>query len=261
MKYLKILIILTIIICHFNINVASKELNKKQNKYLYDNINVLEKKDYQEINDTLSKISELKRFNIYVYITDKIVGKSVEQDSNMKANELMRSTEYSAATLFYIAIADRKMKIEVGNGALFELSDNTCKDILNKMLPKLKTTDYKGAILIYINEINNIIKNYSWVIDKEDFRVTGLININKIFEIVPEKIDLEEDHLYVYYKNTQILLKYSKYQDMMIRNYFISKKSAKELILTSKFRLYFRLIKVENKELYMGNLVGLYEQR
>jgi len=234
MKYLKILIILTIIICHFNINVASKELNKKQNKYLYDNINVLEKKDYQEINDTLSKISELKRFNIYVYITDKIVGKSVEQDSNMKANELMRSTEYSAATLFYIAIADRKMKIEVGNGALFELSDNTCKDILNKMLPKLKTTDYKGAILIYINEI---------------------------FEIVPEKIDLEEDHLYVYYKNTQILLKYSKYQDMMIRNYFISKKSAKELILTSKFRLYFRLIKVENKELYMGNLVGLYEQR
>lgn len=229
-------------------------------EYFFDEINLFSSEDTQQIDNHLAEIKNTKNFEILVFITDTVKGNSIEEDSMKKTNELIKN-ELGAVTILYLAIKDRMLRIEVGNGVLYEISDDMALEIVNKLIPHLKNEEYKKAILMYIDAIYSLIKDYTWSPEDKDLRDISSDDINKIFllNITTDNKSLtyDEELLNVNVKNKNIILNYSEYQRYMLRRFLIDNKRFKNVFIKKRYKICFRVKNVKDDRI-IGNLMVLY---
>ena len=159
-KLKKQLLIAVTLFCSFFALAACSEnkiADKPANSAVYDQANVLSKETIQTI-DKLNEKSDNtdKKLKIGVYIMEDLDGKDLEDTTLEIARKWkIGDKDTNNGVLLFLAINDKKSRLEVSDNLATQLTDIQSKTILDNMKPKLRSKDYDGAILDAVKNITD----------------------------------------------------------------------------------------------------------
>lgn len=160
-KLKKRLLLALTLFCSFFALAACSEIkiaDKPENSAVYDQAKVLSKETIQ----TIDKINEEadntdKKLKIGVYIAKDLNGKDVEEMSLEIARKWkIGDKDTNNGVLLFLAINDKKSRLEVSDNLATRLTDIQSKAILDSMKPKLRSKDYDGAVLDAVKSITDV---------------------------------------------------------------------------------------------------------
>ena len=134
----------------------------KNSKYpFYDEVGVLSK-DTKNIILNINKNFEKEGAQIGVVVLKSLDGDSVEEKANKIFNTWgLGSKERNDGALLLISMADRKFRLEVGDGLRYTvLSDSDAKYIIDQMVPYFRKEAYDLGINVALFEIDQRFYNY-----------------------------------------------------------------------------------------------------
>lgn len=128
--------------------------------YVVDTAGVLTTEQLQAINTLLASSTNPSKIQIAVLIATTTKPLSIEQYGIRLAEKWKVGYKGSDnGAIIIIATQDRKVRIEVGNGLEGSVTDAQAESILQtNMVPKLKSSDWYGAIFGGISGLNNLVK-------------------------------------------------------------------------------------------------------
>lgn len=186
----RLLIAVTLFCSFFTLTACSetKIADKPENSAVYDQAKVLSKETIQ----TIDKINEEsdntdKKLKIGVYITDKLGDNDVEEMSLDVARKWkIGDKDTNNGVLLFLAIKDKKSRLEVSDNLATRLTDIQSKAILDNMKPKLRSKDYDGAVLDAVKSITDANNGKKIKSDKTSDNLTSyvLIVVFVIFVII-----------------------------------------------------------------------------
>lgn len=159
-KLKKRLLIAVTLFCSFFALVACSEnkiADKPANSAVYDQAKVLSKETIQTI-DKLNEKSDNtdKKLKIGVYIMEDLDGKDLEDTTLEIARKWkIGDKDTNNGVLLFLAINDKKSRLEVSDNLATRLTDIQSKTILDNMKPKLRSKDYDGAVLDAVKNITD----------------------------------------------------------------------------------------------------------
>ena len=156
----RLLIALTLFCSFFALTACSetKIADKPENSAVYDQAKVLSKETIQTI-DKLNEEADNtdKKLKIGVYITNDLGDKDVEETSLEIARKWkIGDKDTNNGVLLFLAINDKKSRLEVSDNLATRLTDIQSKAILDNMKPKLRSKDYDGAVLDAVKSITDV---------------------------------------------------------------------------------------------------------
>lgn len=155
----RLLIALTLFCSFFALTACSetKIADKPENSAVYDQAKVLSKetiKTIDKMNETSDNTNE--KLKIGVYITNDLGDKDVEETSLEIARKWkIGDKDTNNGVLLFLAINDKKSRLEVSDNLATRLTDIQSKAILDNMKPKLRSKDYDGAVLDAVKSITD----------------------------------------------------------------------------------------------------------
>lgn len=175
----RLLIALTLFCSFFALAACSetKIADKPENSAVYDQAKVLSKETIQ----TIDKINEEadntdKKLKIGVYITKDLGDNDVEETSLEIARKWkIGDKDTNNGVLLFLAINDKKSRLEVSDNLATRLTDIQSKTILDNMKPKLRSKDYDGAVLDAVKSITDANNGKKIKSDKTSENLTGYI--------------------------------------------------------------------------------------
>lgn len=179
-KLKKRLLIAITLFCSFFLLVACSEnkiADKPENSAVYDQAKVLSKETIQKI-DKLNKESDNtdNKLKIGVYIINDLNGADLESTTLEIARKWkIGDKETNNGVLLFLAINDKKSRLEVSDNLTTRLTDIQSKTILENMKPKLRNKDYDGAVLDAIKNITDA--NNGKTIKETKDETTGMVII------------------------------------------------------------------------------------
>lgn len=198
-KLKKLFLITTALFCSFFVLTAcseSKIADKPENSAVYDQAKVLSKETIQTIDKLNEKADNTdKKLKIGVYIAKDLDGKSVEETALEIARKWkIGDKDTNNGVLLFLAINDKKSRLEVSDNLSTRLTDIQSKTILDNMKPKLRNDDYDGAVLDAVKSITDANNGKTIKENKDDDNMTlyivgGLILIVIIGIVVLFAID------------------------------------------------------------------------
>lgn len=159
-KLKKRLLIALTLFCSFFALVACSEnkiADKPANSAVYDQAKVLSKETIQKI-DKINEESDNTdtKLKIGVYIMEDLDGKDLEDTTLEIARKWkIGDKDTNNGVLLFLAINDKKSRLEVSDNLATRLTDIQSKTILDNMKPKLRSKDYDGAILDAVKNITD----------------------------------------------------------------------------------------------------------
>lgn len=155
----RLLIALTLFCSFFALTACSetKIADKPENSAVYDQAKVLSKETVQTI-DKLNQEADNTdtKLKIGVYITKDLGDKDVEETSLEVARKWkIGDKDTNNGVLLFLAINDKKSRLEVSDNLATRLTDIQSKAILDSMKPKLRSKDYDGAVLDAVKSITD----------------------------------------------------------------------------------------------------------
>lgn len=156
----RLLIALTLFCSFFALAACSetKIADKPENSAVYDQAKVLSKETIKTI-DKMNETSDNtdKKLKIGVYITNDLGDKDVEETSLEIARKWkIGDKDTNNGVLLFLAINDKKSRLEVSDNLATRLTDIQSKTILDNMKPKLRSKDYDGAVLDAVKSITDV---------------------------------------------------------------------------------------------------------
>ena len=153
------LIALTLFCSFFTLAACAenKIADKPENSAVYDQAKVLSKETIQTI-DKLNEKSDNtdKKLKIGVYIMEDLDGKDLENTTLEIARKWkIGDKDTNNGVLLFLAINDKKSRLEVSDNLATRLTDVQSKAILDNMKPKLRSKDYDGAVLDAVKSITD----------------------------------------------------------------------------------------------------------
>lgn len=130
--------------------------NKPTNSTVYDPHHYLSENTVTKI-DELNKQSENSenKVQVAVYIVNSLNGASLEETTlNIARKWKIGFSDTNQGALLFLAINDRKMRIETSDNLATVLTDNKTRIVLNSMRDDLRSQNYDEAVL---NAVNNIL--------------------------------------------------------------------------------------------------------
>lgn len=176
-KLKKLFLITTALFCSFFVLTAcseSKIADKPENSAVYDQAKVLSKETIQTIDKLNEKADNTdKKLKIGVYITKDLDGKSVEETALEIARKWkIGDKDTNNGVLLFLAINDKKSRLEVSDNLSTRLTDIQSKTILDNMKPKLRNDDYDGAVLDAVKSITDANNGKTIKENKDDDNMT-----------------------------------------------------------------------------------------
>lgn len=159
-KLKKRLLLAVTLVCSFFALAACSETkiaDKPENSAVYDQAKVLSKETIKTI-DKMNETSDNtdKKLKIGVYIVGDLNGKDVEEMSLEIARKWkIGDKDTNNGVLLFLAINDKKSRLEVSDNLATHLTDIQSKAILDSMKPKLRSKDYDGAVLDAVKSITD----------------------------------------------------------------------------------------------------------
>lgn len=159
-KLKKRLLIAVTLFCSFFALTACSEnkiADKPTNSAVYDQAKVLSKETIKKI-DKINEESDNtdKKLKIGVYIMEDLDGKDLEDTTLEIARKWkIGDKDTNNGVLLFLAINDKKSRLEVSDNLATRLTDIQSKAILDNMKPKLRSKDYDGAVLDAVKNITD----------------------------------------------------------------------------------------------------------
>ena len=138
------------------ITVAQLAVPPLEGKRVHDLAGVLSAQTVQNLESQLKLHQDSTGNQIAILIIQSLNGESLEEYSLHVAHDEWKlgSAKNDNGVLLLIAIDDRKMRIEVGQGLEGVLTDALCSQIIrNEMAPEFRRGDYNAGVLLAINAI------------------------------------------------------------------------------------------------------------
>lgn len=159
-KLKKRLLIAVTLFCSFFALVACSEnkiADKPANSAVYDQAKVLSKETIKKIDKMNEEADNTdKKLKIGVYIMEDLDGKDLEETSLEVARKWkIGDKDTNNGVLLFLAIKDKKSRLEVSDNLATRLTDVQSKAILDNMKPKLRNKDYDGAVLDALKSITD----------------------------------------------------------------------------------------------------------
>ena len=108
------------------------------------------------VSDRLRELNSKSDTQIAIYIVDSLEGESLEKSANTIARSWkIGYSDSNKGALLWIAIKDRKFRIETSNHLAATLTDAKAKKILDASRDKMRAKDYDGAVIDMIQNISN----------------------------------------------------------------------------------------------------------
>lgn len=160
-KLKKRLLIAVTLVCSFFALAACSETkiaDKPENSAVYDQAKVLSKETIKKIDKANEEADNTdKKLKIGVYIVGDLNGKDVEEMSLEIARKWkIGDKNTNNGVLLFLAINDKKSRLEVSDNLATRLTDIQSKAILDNMKPKLRSKDYDGAVLDAVKSITDV---------------------------------------------------------------------------------------------------------
>ena len=160
-KLKKRLLLAVTLVCSFFALAACSETkiaDKPENSAVYDQAKVLSKETIKKINKANEESEQTdKKLKIGVYITNDLGDKDVEETSLEIARKWkIGDKDTNNGVLLFLAINDKKSRLEVSDNLATRLTDIQSKAILDNMKPKLRSKDYDGAVLDAVKSITDV---------------------------------------------------------------------------------------------------------
>lgn len=159
-KLVKRLLIALTLFCGFFALVACSETkiaDKPENSAVYDQAKVLSKETIKKIDKINEEADNTdKKLKIGVYIMEDLNDKDLE-DTTLEIARKWKIGDKGTdnGVLLFLAINDKKSRLEVSDNLATRLTDIQSKAILDNMKPKLRSKDYDGAVLDAIKSITD----------------------------------------------------------------------------------------------------------
>lgn len=186
-KLKKQLLLIITLLCSFFLLVACSEnkiADKPANSAVYDQAKVLSKETIQKI-DKLNEESDNtdKKLKIGIYIINDLNGADLEETTLEIARKWkIGDKKTNNGVLLFLAINDKKSRLEVSDNLTTRLTDIQSKTILENMKPKLRNKDYDGAVLDAIKNITDA--NNGKTIKETKDETTGMVIIFVIVVLI-----------------------------------------------------------------------------
>jgi len=187
MKQLLILILLT---------VSCSSIREKKNVNLIDQLEILQKNEFTQINDTLTSIYNDKNYQIFVYISKPIENLNIKEHSLKLAGQIGPGRQHLNNGVFlFLSPEQRSGYIRVGTGMEWVLSDQLSDSIFKQLTPFFKNSNYSGGINKFIHLIDSCNNNVEWNSRYELPEVENSFRLNKsaIFNISGEITGIYEN--------------------------------------------------------------------
>lgn len=160
-KLTKQLVIAVTLVCSFFALAACSETkiaDKPENSAVYDQAKVLSKETIKKIDKANEEADNTdKKLKIGVYIAKDLGDKDVEETSLAIARKWkIGDKDTNNGVLLFLAINDKKSRLEVSDNLATHLTDIQSKAILDSMKPKLRSKDYDGAVLDAVKSITDV---------------------------------------------------------------------------------------------------------
>lgn len=156
----RLLLIAVTLFCSFFALAACSEnkiADKPANSAVYDQAKVLSKETIQKI-DKINEESDNTdtKLKIGVYIMEDLNGKDLEDTTLEIARKWkIGDKDTDNGVLLFLAINDKKSRLEISDNLATRLTDIQSKAILDNMKPKLRNKDYDGAVLDAVKNITD----------------------------------------------------------------------------------------------------------
>ncbi len=134
--------------------------------------------------DTISKINQLNtksensenKVQVAVYIVSSLNGASLEETTlNIARKWKIGFSDTNQGALLFLAIDDRKMRIETSDNLATILTDNKSRIVLNSMKDSLRSKNYDEAVLSAVNNILDIKDGKILKDNDNDFNIENII--------------------------------------------------------------------------------------
>ena len=146
--------------CSFFALVACSEnkiADKPENSAVYDQAKVLSKETIKKMDKMNEEADNTdKKLKIGVYIMEDLNDKDLE-DTSLEISRKWKIGDKGTdnGVLLFLAINDKKSRLEVSDNLATRLTDIQSKAILDNMKPKLRSKDYDGAVLDAVKSITD----------------------------------------------------------------------------------------------------------
>lgn len=159
-KLKKRLLIAVTLFCSFFALAACSEnkiADKPTNSAVYDQAKVLSKETIKKIDKMNEEADNTdKKLKTGVYIMEDLDGKDLEDTTLEIARKWkIGDKDTNNGVLLFLAINDKKSRLEVSDNLATRLTDVQSKTILDNMKPKLRNKDYDGAVLDAVKNITD----------------------------------------------------------------------------------------------------------
>ena len=161
-------------------------VNKPTNSVVYDPHHYLNA-------DTITKINELNKqsensenkVQVAVYIVSSLNGASLEETTlNIARKWKIGFSDTNQGALLFLAINDRKMRIETSDNLATVLTDNKTRIVLNNMKDSLRSKNYDKAVLSAVNNILDIKDGKILKNNDNDFNIENIFVLLIIIFII-----------------------------------------------------------------------------
>lgn len=141
---------------------------KKQ--FVYDYAGVLNESQEGKLNKVVLDYDKSSTVQIAGIIIDSLKGKDIFDYSMGIFNEWgIGQRDVNNGALIVLALKERKVRITLGYGLEWPISDSTARSIIKEMGPFLKKGDYYNGFLTGFNKIIKLTKALSWEVEYKDF--------------------------------------------------------------------------------------------
>ena len=134
--------------------------------------------------DTISKINQLNtksensenKVQVAVYIVSSLNGASLEETTlNIARKWKIGFSDTNQGALLFLAINDRKMRIETSDNLATTLTDNKTRIVLNNMKDSLRSKNYDKAVLSAVNNVLDIKDGKILKDNDKDFNIENIV--------------------------------------------------------------------------------------
>lgn len=187
---MKKIILVSLLILSCSQNVQSKITI---DNYVDDRVNLLTKKYIEQTSKKLSDFEKRTKVQIVILCIDSIGENDFDSFVNDIANQNGIGEKYvNNGLLIFLSKSDYKIRINVGSGLEWIISDKLAKGIVDEMIPLLREGNYETALDLALNRIIPLAESVSWQISSKSINEITNSDLGRIFQFKGIKIREEK---------------------------------------------------------------------
>jgi len=139
---------------------AQRDIPPLANHRVHDDVGILSSQTAGYLEQSLKQFEDSTSNQIAVLIIPSLEGESIDQFGIRVADSWkLGEADKDNGVILLIAVNDRKMRIEVGQGLEGPLPDAICNRIIrNEIAPAFRRQDYDGGVVAAVEGIRKAIK-------------------------------------------------------------------------------------------------------